>query len=118
MTWRWQITLPGRGASRSCKFWAVSWEDGPTQRLITDPRHPYTQALLSAVPQADPELAHHKRRSSCATPKFPSLLTAEIHLRRCPYFGGGAVRWRPPPLEALPKRCPVRMGEGVSSLLV
>ena len=29
-------------------------EQGPTERIFNDPIHPYTQALLSAVPKADP----------------------------------------------------------------
>jgi oligopeptide/dipeptide ABC transporter ATP-binding protein len=47
-------------------------EDGPTQRLITDPRHPYTQALLSAVPEADPALAQHKRQIELRGAEIPS----------------------------------------------
>jgi oligopeptide/dipeptide ABC transporter ATP-binding protein len=31
-------------------------EEGPTEAVLTDPRHPYTQALLSAVPEPDPAL--------------------------------------------------------------
>jgi oligopeptide/dipeptide ABC transporter ATP-binding protein len=29
-------------------------EEGPTDQLLSDPRHPYTVALLSAVPEPDP----------------------------------------------------------------
>jgi oligopeptide/dipeptide ABC transporter ATP-binding protein len=31
-------------------------ETGPTEAVLSDPRHPYTQALLSAVPEPDPAL--------------------------------------------------------------
>ena len=99
-------------------------EDGPTQRLITDPRHPYTQALLSAVPEADPELAHHKREIELRDAEIPSLLAlprgCTFH-PRCPYFVAGQCDVAVPPLEALPEggrvACPVRMGERISLLV-
>ena len=37
-------------------------EMAPGETLYRDPKHPYTGALLSAVPIADPELAAQKRR--------------------------------------------------------
>src|SRR4029453_2725167 len=37
----------------------VETADGP--HLYQEPKHPYTGALLSAVPMADPELARQKR---------------------------------------------------------
>ncbi|MDX2201876.1 MAG: ABC transporter ATP-binding protein [Hyphomicrobiaceae bacterium] len=30
-------------------------ETGPTERIFTDPRHPYTQALLASIPSLDPD---------------------------------------------------------------
>ncbi|MBI1840911.1 MAG: dipeptide ABC transporter ATP-binding protein [Verrucomicrobia bacterium] len=30
-------------------------ESGPSKDLISEPRHPYTQALISAIPEVDPE---------------------------------------------------------------
>ncbi len=35
-------------------------EMGPATRIVTSPRHPYTQALLSAIPVPDPK-THHRR---------------------------------------------------------
>ena len=37
-------------------------EMGPGDTLYRNPKHPYTGALLSAVPIADPDLASHKKR--------------------------------------------------------
>ena len=37
-------------------------EMAPTQELFTNPRHPYTKALLSAVPVADPKIGRSRER--------------------------------------------------------
>lgn len=37
-------------------------ERGPADEIFTSPRHPYTQALLRAVPRADPARRHRRRR--------------------------------------------------------
>ncbi|MFW5833842.1 MAG: ABC transporter ATP-binding protein, partial [Pseudomonadota bacterium] len=36
-------------------------EKAPTKTLFANPRHPYTQALLDAVPRPDPDLKGHRR---------------------------------------------------------
>ena len=77
-------------------------EEGPTSRVITDPRHPYTQALLAAVPEADPEIAQRKRHLELRSADIPSLL----HLPpgctfhpRCPYAVVGQCDTQVPALE-------------------
>jgi oligopeptide/dipeptide ABC transporter ATP-binding protein len=37
-------------------------ETGPTKKIFTEPQHPYTQALLSAAPEADPARQRERRR--------------------------------------------------------
>ncbi|MCG8710249.1 ABC transporter ATP-binding protein [Brenneria sp. 4F2] len=36
-------------------------EIGPTEAIFNHPRHPYTQALLSAIPVPDPRVERHRR---------------------------------------------------------
>ena len=35
-------------------------EHGPTRQVLADPRHPYTRALLDAIPDIDDEVATRK----------------------------------------------------------
>lgn len=90
-------------------------EEGPTPRVIADPRHPYTQALLAAVPEADPELTHRKRQIELRSADIPSLLDlppgCTFH-PRCPYCVPGECDVYVPALEEIPAgghvACPPR----------
>jgi len=60
-------------------------ERGPTEKIITKPLHPYTQALLSAVPIPDPKIGRSeiqiKGRIPTSTYDFKGCRFAP----RCPY---------------------------------
>ncbi|GIV80067.1 ABC transporter ATP-binding protein [Litorilinea aerophila] len=100
-------------------------EEGPTPRIITDPRHPYTQALLAAVPEADPELTHRKRQIQLRSAEIPSLLAlppgCTFH-PRCPYAVPGECDVHVPELEPIPEggsvACPIRKGEPIQLIEV
>ncbi|HEV8612475.1 MAG TPA: oligopeptide/dipeptide ABC transporter ATP-binding protein, partial [Gemmatimonadales bacterium] len=55
-------------------------EIGPTEALLSDPRHPYTQALLSAVPEPDPR----RQKARIVLTGEPPKPTAEPP--GCPFF--------------------------------
>ncbi|HJZ45998.1 MAG TPA: ABC transporter ATP-binding protein [Roseiflexaceae bacterium] len=67
-------------------------EYGPTPQVVSDPGHPYTRALLSAVPEADPTLTRSKERVTLENQNIPSLLNlppACTFHPRCPLFVAG-----------------------------
>jgi peptide/nickel transport system ATP-binding protein/oligopeptide transport system ATP-binding protein len=69
--------------------------------LYNHPRHPYTGALLSAVPVPDPRLASAKKRQllrgDVPSPANPPS-ACRFHTR-CPKFVQGHCDVEPPPLE-------------------
>jgi oligopeptide transport system ATP-binding protein len=74
-------------------------ETAPAEELYREPRHPYTKALLSAVPTADPAVERRRRRviltGEVPTPDrtYPGCPFAD----RCPIVVN-ACRAAPPPL--------------------
>lgn len=64
-------------------------ERGPTEKIITEPLHPYTQALLSAVPVPNPKIGRSeipiKGRIPTSTYDFKGCRFAP----RCPYADEG-----------------------------
>ncbi len=77
-------------------------EVGPTPQVINRPLHPYTQALLAAVPEADPEVTRKKKRVHLRSLDIPSLLNLPSGCTfhpRCPLFHEGVCEVSRPPLE-------------------
>ncbi len=67
-------------------------EIGPTPRLINYPQHPYTKALLAAIPEADPQATRTKERVQLRSMDVPSLLRVPTGCSfhpRCPLFEPG-----------------------------
>ena len=67
-------------------------EVGPTPDVIAQPAHPYTRALISAIPEADPDITRNKQRMQLRSEDIPSLLEippgCPFH-PRCPFFVPG-----------------------------
>jgi peptide/nickel transport system ATP-binding protein len=62
-------------------------ESGPVRDVLSNPLHPYTQALIEAIPDPDP--ANRKTRRSVPAGEPPSLINPPSGCRfhpRCPYF--------------------------------
>jgi oligopeptide/dipeptide ABC transporter ATP-binding protein len=61
-------------------------EEGPTEELLTRPRHPYTQALLSVVP----EIAHVEPQILTGEAPDPTRIPAGCRFHpRCPLVASG-----------------------------
>lgn len=57
-------------------------EEGPADRVYFEPAHPYTRALLDAVPQLDPAVQRQRRAARKAAP-VPDL--QRVAATGCPY---------------------------------
>ncbi len=67
-------------------------EIAATPQLINEPLHPYSMALLSAVPEANPDITRHKERLTLRSQDVPNLLNLPSGCRfhpRCPLFEKG-----------------------------
>lgn len=79
-------------------------EFGPVAAVLTDPRHPYTRALLSAVPVIDPASRRELIRLEGDLPS-PATPPAGCHFHpRCPEATPECARAYPPPVSPGPGR--------------
>jgi len=63
-------------------------ETGALPAVIGHPRHPYLQALLSAVPVPDPEISRHRKKLHLTSVEIPSIVNPPPGCRfhtRCPF---------------------------------
>ena len=77
-------------------------EIGAAEDVIRNPLHPYTKALLEAVPVPDPEISKKKRMPKLRSLDIPSPLNppsgCKFHTR-CPYAFDRCSRKEPPMVE-------------------
>jgi oligopeptide/dipeptide ABC transporter ATP-binding protein len=74
-------------------------EFGPTNSVVLEPLHPYTRALLSAIPEPDPQRTRMKKVMQLRSLDVPSLLNVPSGCKfhpRCPFFMEGKCDKRPP----------------------
>jgi len=75
-------------------------EVGPAEEIVKEPLHPYTQALISALPIPDPKVAR-SRKKILLTGEPPSPINPPPGCRfhpRCPYVIKGKCEREEPPL--------------------
>lgn len=78
-------------------------EMGPADKVISNPLHPYTQALIAAVPVPDPDT---KRTGEVISGEIPSPIAPPPGCRfhtRCPYAMTNCTNIEPPLLEVEPE---------------
>ena len=80
-------------------------ELGPSESLVSDPAHPYAEALIAAIPEADPTTTRTKERVPLRSADVPSLLDLPSGCTfhpRCPRFEAGLCDVVRPDLVAIP----------------
>jgi peptide/nickel transport system ATP-binding protein len=80
-------------------YLGVVMEQGRTHEVFAPPYHPYTEALLAAVPIAD---QRYVRRKVLLTGEIPSASDPPAGCRfstRCPYRIVGTCERLPPPVQ-------------------
>jgi oligopeptide/dipeptide ABC transporter ATP-binding protein len=88
-------------------------ELGPAREVISNPQHPYTQALLSVVPVANPRLRHRRAILSGETPNPANIPNGCRFHPRCPLAIAQCSHTDPPTVAVTPEHIAVclRVGE-------
>jgi len=76
-------------------------EHGPVERVFTPPYHPYTEALLAAVPVPDPERAGPRVVLEGTIPRAREVPRGCPFATRCPRKVGAICDDTPPPVQRL-----------------
>ena len=76
-------------------------ETGPADLVFDGPNHPYTEALLSAVPVPDPEAQSHRIRLKGSVPSAVSPPSGCPFHTRCPRSLGKICDEEAPPWHEL-----------------
>lgn len=74
-------------------------ELAPTDALLSRPKHPYTEALISAVPAADPGIRHERILLEGEVPNPADLPSGCVFHPRCPYAQPRCAADVPAPVE-------------------
>jgi peptide/nickel transport system ATP-binding protein len=77
-------------------------ESGPAECVLNAPSHPYTEALLSAAPEPDPDAVPTRIRLIGAVPTLRERFQGCFFARRCPRKIGPICDRTPPPARIGP----------------
>lgn len=91
--------MAGEKGKAAVMYLGSIMEYGPAKELLESPMHPYTQALLSAIPEPDPVKSRSKKVMQLRSLDPPNPLRAPPGCRfadRCPFATDRCYRERPP----------------------
>ncbi len=74
-------------------------EAGPTERIFRPPHHPYTEALLSAIPVLDPAASRQRIQPEGDIPSAAAMPSGCRFHPRCPRFLGDLCAQQEPPWQ-------------------